>query len=191
MRSWINIKRAVNYNDIRKNIMGKELLYLISLNPRLRNYKDWNCIFRLVEEQSVIGVALKGVQKLPADKWPPRNVLLQWIGCCNAIEQQNEKVNVVLSKLIAELEGRGINPIIVKGQVAAQEYEEPLARQSGDIDVLIRKSDWIKTELWLKEKNFVVTTTAAERHVEINYDGVTVELHHQLNAFSDKNAMLY
>lgn len=172
--------------------MNDKLLNLIRLNPTTTDGDyDWSAILKLAEEQSVLGVALKGAQKLPPELWPPRQVLLQWIGRCNAIERQNEKVNAVLLKLIVELEERGIKPIVVKGQVIAQEYEEPLTRQSGDIDVLIVNEDWPKVRQWLKDSGFKFSATAAEKHIEIEYHGITVELHHHLNAFSSQSSMLY
>lgn len=172
--------------------MRDKLLNLIRLNPLMAvgDYK-WNAIVELAEEQSIMGVALRGVQKLLSDKCPQRDLLLQWIGCYNAIEQQNEKVNAVLSKLVENLEECGIKPIVVKGQVVAQEYDEPLARQSGDIDVFIGKEDWNKVKRWIKDNRLDYSSHSAEKHIEIEYGGVTVELHHHLNVFSSEEANRY
>lgn len=172
--------------------MKDHLLSLLCFNAiKMDKDYDWPSILKLAEEQSVLGVALKSVQKLSSDIWPPRQLLLQWVGCYNVIERQNEKVNAVLSKLVTDLEKSGIKPIIVKGQVVAQEYEDPLVRQSGDIDVLIGKNDWSSLEKWLKEHNIVYSSHSAEKHIEIEYDGITVELHHHLNVFSSGAANLY
>lgn len=172
--------------------MKDHLLSLLCLNAiNMDKDYDWSSILKLAEEQSLLGVALKSVQKLPPEMWPPRKVLLQWVGCYNVIEQQNEKVNAVLSKLVEELEIRGVKPIVVKGQIVAQEYEEPLARQSGDIDVFIAKDDWLAVEQWMREKSFENSSHSAEKHIEIEYHGVTVELHHHLNVFASEKANRY
>jgi len=138
-----------------------------------------------------MGVALQGIQKLPKEQWPPRKLLLQWISCVESIKWQNEKVNTALKDLVTELEAQGVKPFVVKGQIVAQEYEEPLTRQSGDIDVFICKEDWENAERWMRKNNIAYSSYAAEKHIEFEYQGITVELHHHLNAFSNKRVMEY
>lgn len=172
--------------------MNDQLLNLIRLNPTTSegNY-DWPAILKLAEEQSILGVTLKGVQKSHSEIWPPRKLLLQWFGFYNVIEQRNEKVNTILTKVIGELESRGIKPIVIKGQVVAQEYEDTLARQAGDIDIFFNKCDWIGVYKWLKEKNIVYSRSAAEKHIEIEYESVSLELHYHINVFSSEPANTY
>lgn len=172
--------------------MKNELLDLINLASKVeKGDYDWETLMKLAQEQSVIGVALQGMQTLSPDMRPPRNILLKWITLSETIKRQNEKVNHVLQTLVSELEGIGVKPFIVKGQVIAQEYKEPLLRQSGDIDVLIAKDDWNAVRKWLEAKEIGHTSLAPDKHIEIDFHGVTVELHHHLNAFSSKRAMTY
>jgi len=172
--------------------MQNNLLNLIRLStsPTISDC-DWSALLKLAQEQAVMGVTLQGIQKLPKEQWPPRKLLLQWISCVESIKWQNEKVDAALKDLIAELGAQGVKPFVVKGQIVAQEYEEPLARQSGDIDVFIRKEDWTKVEQWMQKKGIVYSSYAAEKHIEIDYQGISVELHHHLNAFSNKSVMQY
>jgi len=167
------------------------LLTLIRKNASKSIVDNWEDVVHLAQEQAVMGVTLQGIQKLPKEQWPPRKLLLQWISCVESIKWQNEKVNAALKILVTELEVQGIVPFVVKGQIVAQEYEEPLTRQSGDIDVFIRKEDWTKVEQWMQKKGIVYSSYAAEKHIEIDYHGITVELHHHLNAFSNKRVMEY
>jgi len=174
--------------------MQDNLLNLIRLSPTSASTiseKDWPALLKLSQEQAVMGVALQGIQKLPREQWPTRKLLLQWISCVESIKWQNEKVNTALRDLVAELETQGVKPFVVKGQIVAQEYEEPLTRQSGDIDVFVCKEDWERVERWLQKNNIACSSYAAEKHVEFDYQGITVELHHHLNAFPNKRVMEY
>lgn len=172
--------------------MRGHLLNLLSLSPdRSAREFDWKTLLELAEDQCVTGLALQGAQALPATDWPPRRILLPWIGCAEAIKRQNRRVNAAMLHFVAEMKGRGLHPLIVKGQVIAQEYTDPLLRQPGDIDVFFERSDWKGVERWLIEKKMPHSCGAAERHIEIVYEGIPVELHYHLNHFSSSRSMSY
>lgn len=57
---------------------------------------DWDEIYRLVSEQSVLGLVLAGIDSLPNDLRPPKVELLQWIGEIQLLEQQNKEMNVFI-----------------------------------------------------------------------------------------------
>ena len=40
--------------------------------------KEWNEIFGLAKKQALVGIMFEGVERLPQEQWPPRNVILQW-----------------------------------------------------------------------------------------------------------------
>ena len=42
--------------------------------------EEWDNLFKEAQRQSVVGIAFKGVQRLPQEQWPPQMLLLQWIG---------------------------------------------------------------------------------------------------------------
>lgn len=172
--------------------MKNKLLDIISNPIRTNEGKyDWPVLFELAKEQSVLGITFQGIQQLPSELRPPRNLLFQWIGYAEAIKKNNEKINECLVKLIQELEECGIEPLVVKGQINASEYAEPLSRQSGDIDVFIMKQQWNKVEQWIKDNKYMYSSTSAEKHIEINYHKITIEFHFHLNMFSSKSAMSY
>lgn len=172
--------------------MNDGLLSLIRIDKAyIAGDYNWTEVLRLAKEQSVIGVALAGTQRLPSDKWPPKVILFKWFSLTESIKKRNIRVNNVLISLISELQNLGIHPIVIKGQIVAQEYEQPLLRQSGDIDVFFDKADWSKVEQWLRDENINYSRSAAEKHIEIDYHGVSIELHYHLNAFSSSRVMAY
>ena len=111
-----------------------------SLNDKV----DWEKVYQLAEEQSVIGVVLAGIEKTNTNHSDntnriPQELLLQWIGEVQMIEQQNKAMNVFVAKLIEKLRKDDVYAILVKGQGIAQCYEKPLWRASGDVDLLLNE----------------------------------------------------
>lgn len=172
--------------------MKTNLLNLLKINPIVANTPyNWEGIIRLAKEQSVVGVALQGANKLSKDNRLSKALTFQWIGYAESIKRRNEQVNSVLMQITEEMESCGLHPITVKGQVVAQEYEEPLYRQSGDIDIFFDKLEWKGVELWLQEKGLNHSRSAAEKHIEVEYGGVSLELHYHLNVFGSERANEY
>lgn len=151
----------------------------------------WKEVMKLAVDQCVVGTALAGAERLDRSMLPSKGVLLQWIGMAESVKQRNQYVDRILVELTESLAAAGVTPLVVKGQVVAREYDEPLLRQSGDIDLLIAPSEWSAAEAWLRREKLMVSTSAAEKHVETDYHGVTIELHRRLNAFSMKGADRY
>ena len=55
---------------------------------RIDGTPDWNEVFELAQEQSVLGLVLAGLEQ--SDFKPPKELLLQWIGEVQLIEQRNK-----------------------------------------------------------------------------------------------------
>ena len=62
-------------------------------NPDIRidGTTDWEEVYRLATEQSVLGLVLAGLER--SDVKPPQVLLLQWIGEAQMIEQRNKEMN--------------------------------------------------------------------------------------------------
>lgn len=96
---------------------------------------EWQEVYRLATEQSVLGLVLAGLEH--SDVKPPQVMLLQWIGEVQMIEQRNKKMNAFIAELIEKLRNADVNFLLVKGQGIAQCYKNPLWRVCGDIDLLL------------------------------------------------------
>ena len=106
-------------------------------NVRLLPYGDikWQEVYRLATEQSVLGLVLAGLEH--SDIKPPKELLLQWIGEVQQIEQRNKAMNAFIADIIEKLRKENIYTLLVKGQGIAQCYEKPLWRSSGDVDFIL------------------------------------------------------
>lgn len=121
-------------------------------NPDIRidGTMDWQEVYRLATEQSVIGLVLAGLEH--SDVKPPQILLLQWIGEVQMIEQRNKAMNAFVAETILALREQDIYALLVKGQGIAQCYEKPLWRPSGDIDLFLSKDNYGKAVSFFKNR---------------------------------------
>ena len=56
---------------------------------RVPTANEWEIIYDDSERQTVTGILLHGIERLPAEQRPPQVFLLQWIGEGQMIEQRN------------------------------------------------------------------------------------------------------
>ena len=137
---------------------------------------DWEKVYHLAEEQSVIGVVLAGLEH--SNVKPPQELLLQWIGEVQMLEQQNKAMNKFVAQLTEKLRQNDINTLLVKGQGMAQCYEKPLWRASGDIDLLVAANDYQKGKIYLTAKaDSLDPEYTAESHLSMMINDYVVELH--------------
>ena len=148
-------------------------------NQGLTEPVDWDQIYQLAEEQSVIGLLLAGLEHSSIK--PPQELLLQWIGEVQMIEQQNLAMNKFVAQLIEKLRKNDIYALLVKGQGIAQCYERPLWRACGDVDLLLSEDNYKKAVDYLAplasniEKEYFYN-----KHQGFTIDSWVVELHGSL-----------
>lgn len=151
--------------------------------PRLSQFGeiDFMEVYRLAEEQSVIGVVLAGLEHSTFK--PPQELLLQWIGDVQIVEQQNKAMNEFVAKLIERLRKNDIYAILVKGQGVAQCYEKPLWRALGDVDLLLSSSNYEKAKtLLIPLADSVENEFTGFKHTGLTIGEWVVELHGTLHS---------
>ena len=137
---------------------------------------NWEEVYQLAEEQSVVGLVLAGLESSGVK--PPQELLLQWIGVVQILEQQNKSQNEYVGKLIEKLRKEDIYALLVKGQGIAQCYERPLWRSSGDIDLFLSGDNYRKAK-----KTLIPLATSIdeedtqELHLGMEINDWPVELH--------------
>ena len=139
---------------------------------------NWDEIYQLASEQSVLGLVLAGIDCLPIDQRPPKLLLLQWIGEIQMLEQQNKEMNLFIGEMVKKMRKEGIYTLLVKGQGIAQSYDRPLWRSSGDVDLLLSKDNYPKA------KRFLLPLSSSQKnderyskHKGMSIDPWYVEIH--------------
>jgi hypothetical protein len=148
---------------------------------------NWQMIYEMAEEQSLLGVLFREVEKLPAEKRPGVDLLLSWAWYAMQIEKENCLMNRECARLTLLFAKEHRRSAILKGQANARLYPNPLSRQVGDIDIwveggrdkvieLLRKLEMMDEigDLPVEGK---ATLTKHHVHLPAKEQGIVVEVH--------------
>lgn len=138
--------------------------------------EKWDALYDESEKQSVSGFMLAGIEKLPKDQRPPQELLLQWIGVGQIIEQQNKLVNERCVDIAKFFDDSGFRSCILKGQGTSLYYSNSQYRQSGDIDIWVNGRRDVILE-FIKKKGFIIGSVDI-KHSDVDFfEDVPVEVH--------------
>ncbi len=141
---------------------------------------DYSDIYRLAEEQSVIGLVAAGFEHV-VDIKPPKIVVLQFVGQTLQLEQRNTAMNYFIGVLVDKMKDAGIHTLLVKGQGIAQCYERPNWRSCGDVDFFLDSENYEKAKAFLVPMATSVENEGEyKKHLAITIEPWVVELHGNL-----------
>lgn len=154
------------------------------------NDSDWQQLHSLAERQGVIGILFSAIEKTPKSQLPGIDLLMKWFGQVEYIQNCNDKYRKIAHELLDMYRGKGIEPMILKGEACARYYPNPNRRALGDLDVfLLEDSDNPQMgghEWAYEEGNRLAELIGAKvnlhdyKHSHIAYKGLTVENHRLL-----------
>ena len=143
---------------------------------------DYSAIYKLAEEQSVVGLVAGGLEHV-TDAKVSKETILQFVGSTLQIEQQNKAMNTYVARLIELLRKNDIYALLVKGQGIAQCYEKPLWRATGDIDLFLSNDNYKKAKDLLIPNVYKIDEEDVKRqHLSMTIESWVVELHGTLRS---------
>lgn len=144
---------------------------------------DYDEVFRIADEQSVIGLVTAGIEHVQ-DVKIPQEIVLQFIGISLQFEQQNKALNDFIVWLIETLRKEDVYTLLVKGQGIAQCYERPLWRASGDVDLLLSEDNYQRAKkVLIPLADNVEQEYKTFKHIGMTMKGdFVVELHGTLHS---------
>ena len=141
---------------------------------------DFTKVYKLAEEQSVVGLVAAGLEHV-VDVEAPQKTVLQFVGQTLQLEQKNKAMNSFIASLIEKMRAAGIYTLLEKGQGVAQSYVRPLWRACGDIDLFLSDDNYNKAkELLLPLASEVEPEDKYSKHLGMIIDSWMVELHGSL-----------
>ena len=141
---------------------------------------DFNKVYQLAEEQSVIGLIAAGLQHI-VDVRVPQIEFLTFIGRAVQLEQQNSAMNMFIENLVEKMRKADICTLLVKGQGIALCYERPLWRSCGDVDLFLDDDNYKKAKAFLIPMASKVDPEGMyNNHLGMTIDSWIVELHGSL-----------
>lgn len=153
------------------------------------NEVDWLAIKTLADQHGLSAVVLDGIEKLPDNSRPPKDVLLNWIG---ETLQEYEQRYALYGKAIAEMAGwhnaNGFKMMVLKGYACAMNWPKPEHRPCGDIDIWQFGQQKEADDLLAREMKIKVDTS--EHHHTVYYwRDFMVENHYDfLNVYQHKSS---
>ncbi len=155
-------------------------MYRVSPDLRLFEHVDWDALFQMSVEQTVVGVVLDGVELLSEDLQPATTLKLRWVMLVRQIEIQNEKLDNRVIHICDFFSSMGLSPMVIKGQVISRYYPYPNHRQAGDIDLFFTKRQEVeKANIWAKN-NTRCYSVVNEKELAYRLEDVIVENHIRL-----------
>ena len=154
------------------------------------SHSEFEELMALAGEQTVTGLVgdclIKNNIKLE------REDALSLFAKLKAIEKRNAHVNENLVSFVNFMERKGVDYIIVKGQVAGSFYPNPDARMSGDVDLYFVGDNYQKIKSLVEQRlGKQLSKLSDGKHVEFEVNGVIFELHDKLSRLATRKHQAY
>lgn len=150
---------------------------------------EWERVFTLARQQTVTGIAFRGLDFLPEEAAPPMGIMAKWMAHADRIEQSNRVMNETVARLYGHFAFAGVEAVLQKGQGVAAMYPEPLLRECGDIDLYFPGHDGVSDPL------AGIDGAVRERQPDDSWsyvvDGIIVEHHTDLLDIQSPRAKRY
>jgi len=185
-----NTNTKAFFELVRAGLWGEaDANFNLNANDNFFEGVEWEKIYQLAQEQSVLGLVLQGIEwfknlnlnvletsgtseraRADLDLNIPKVLLLQWIGEVQMIVQRNKAMNDFIADLVEIMRAADIYALLVKGQGIAQCYEKPLWRTCGDIDLFLSEDNYQKAKSLLKP----LASSVEEEYVREKHLGLTI-----------------
>jgi hypothetical protein len=143
---------------------------------------DFDAIYDLAEEQSVIGLVAAGLEHVE-DRKIVKKEALPFLKKVYGLEARNSSMNSFIGNIIRRMRNAGVYALLVKGQGVAQCYSRPQWRSSGDIDLLLDEPNYEKAKaLLVPLSDYAEQEDRTKLHLGLSIDPWFVELHGTLHS---------
>ena len=166
-----NVNTQAFFELLRAGLWGSEA-HLLPFEGR-----DFQEVYRLAKEQSVIGVVAAGLEMV-VDKKPAKQEVVKFIASTLKTEEKNAAMNRFIGKIIGKMRHAGIHTLLVKGQGIAQCYLRPQWRACGDVDLFLDADNYAKAKAFLAPLvSHVEPESVESMQYEAHIGPWSVELH--------------
>lgn len=153
---------------------GKEFLDGSALNGF-----DWQRFYAFAKKQTLVGIIMEGISRLPKAVAPKQGLLMNWFMMSQNIRRQNMMLNAATAEIYNKVKAAGYDCCILKGQANAAMYANPAARTPGDVDMWVDASREEIRQLaqTLTNENGRIDEESYN-HIALTTNGISVELHY-------------
>lgn len=148
----------------------------VSAFPRPLTTLEWKSLFVEAQRQTLVGFLFSGIENLPQEQYPPKDLLIQWYGVTASIEVQNKNQIRRIKEISDVFSKHHLQTCLLKGQGTSSLYLYPFRRQCGDVDLWVRGDRQQIIDICAKQwgiehidiKN-IVTKDFSEVHLEVHF----------------------
>ena len=153
---------------------GKEFLDGSALNGF-----DWQRFYDFAKKQTLAGIIIEGIARLPKAVAPKQGLLMNWFMMSQNIRRQNMMLNAATAEIYNKVKAAGYDCCILKGQANAAMYANPAARTPGDVDMWVNASrEEIRQLAQTLAKENGRIDEESYNHIALTTNGISVELHY-------------
>lgn len=154
---------------------------------------NWNEVQALAERQGLAAVLVDGIESLPDNQRPPKDLLLQWIGeVIQGYEYRYELYRRAIAELAGFYQEHGLKMMVLKGYACSLDWPKPEHRPCGDIDIWQfgkqKEGDALLEGFKFQDSSFKIDRSH-HHHTVFNWKGFTVENHYDfVNVYAHKSS---
>ena len=106
--------------------------------------QEWEQCCAIAAKQGVLALAWEGVQSLPMERHPPKQLKFKWAMSVEKYEARHRKYCQTVQELQKFYKEHGIVAVQMKGVGFSAGYNQPHHREGGDIDIFTYSADCSK-----------------------------------------------
>ena len=153
---------------------GKEFLDGSALNGF-----DWQRFYDFAKKQTLVGIIMEGISRLPKAVAPKQSLLMNWFMMSQNISRMNLMLNEATVGVYNRVKAAGYDCCILKGQANAAMYANPAARTPGDVDMWVNASrEEIRQLAQTLAKENGRIDEESYNHIALTTNDISVELHY-------------
>ena len=153
---------------------GKEFLDGSALNGF-----DWQRFYDFAKKQTLVGIIMEGISRLPKAVAPKQGLLMNWFMMSQNISRMNLMLNEATVGVYNKVKAAGYDCCILKGQANAAMYANPAARTPGDVDMWVNASrEEIRQLAQTLAKENGRIDEESYNHIALTTNDISVELHY-------------
>ena len=153
---------------------GKEFLDGSALNGF-----DWQRFYDFAKKQTLVGIIMEGISRLPKAVAPKQGLLMNWFMMSQNISRKNLMLNEATVGVYNRVKAAGYDCCILKGQANAAMYANPAARTPGDVDMWVDASrEEIRQLAQTLAKENGRIDEESYNHIALTTNDISVELHY-------------
>lgn len=139
--------------------------------------EEWNAIYTFAKQQRLVAFCFSGVECLPKQQQPPRDLFMAWLGQAYFSKKRYLQHREVIAHLGNFYARHNILVMLLKGYGLSLDWPIPNSRQPGDIDIFLF-GKWQQADTLISRELSIKIDNSHHHHTVFDFEGEQVENHY-------------